>query len=61
MNLLGALAGMSIMHAILIFGIFDKTKFLNIYCPFARNINLIFLIFANLVLVFCYAVTLIYG
>lgn len=60
MNILGCLAGMSVMHLILIFGIFDAEKFLDIYCPFAKNINLVFLIFANVSVILCLAITLIY-
>jgi hypothetical protein len=60
MNILGCLAGMSVMHLILIFGIFDTAKFLEIYCRFAKNVNLVFLIFANIAVILCLAITLIY-
>ena len=60
MNILGCLAGMSVMHLIVIFGIFDTAKFLDIYCRFAKNINLVFLIFANVAVILCLAITLIY-
>jgi len=60
LNILGCLAGMSVMHLILIFGIFDTAKFLEIYCRFAKNINLVFLIFANVAVILCLAITLIY-
>ena len=51
---------MSVMHLILIFGIFDTAKFLDIYCRFAKNVNLVFLIFANIAVILCLAITLIY-
>jgi hypothetical protein len=60
MNVLGCLAGMSVMHLIIIFGLFDAAKFLDIYCRFAKNINLVFLILANVAVILCLAITLIY-
>lgn len=60
MNLLGMLAGMSVLHLIVILGV-QPDKLLPIYSPYARNINLVFLVFANIALVLCFAMTLIYG
>ena len=60
MNILGLLGGMSVFHLIVVLGVLDKTTFLKFYPLYARRVNAIFLIFANIGVVLCYAITLIY-
>lgn len=59
MHVLGVLSGMSVLHLIVLLGVSDE-KLLDIYSPFAKNINLVFLVFANIALILCFAMTLIY-
>jgi len=56
MNLLGVLAGMSVLHLIVILGINDTSKLWQIYSPFAKNTNMVFIIIANICLALCYAI-----
>jgi hypothetical protein len=55
--LLGFLSGMSVLHIVLIS---VMTDFLQFYAPFAMIFNLIFVILANLCLVFGLAITFIF-
>ncbi len=59
MSSLGILAGMSVMHIILIGAIQDPVKFLNMYVPFAMIFNLIFLILTNFCVIFGITIALI--
>ena len=59
MSSLGILAGMSVMHIILIGTILDPVKFLNMYAPFAMIFNLIFLILSNFCVIFGITIALI--
>lgn len=56
----GILGGMSLAHLLFLLPVTDYRKFLTSYCPFAKNVNLLFLIFVNIALVTSYAITLIY-
>ena len=57
---LGTLSGMSMLHIITVLSISDKLDFMRSYARFARNINIIFLVLANLGLVLGIALSLIY-
>lgn len=48
------------LHIIVLISISDVTKFLNFYAIFARNVNIIFLILANLALILGLAMSMIY-
>ena len=57
---LGTLSGMSMLHIIILISITDATKFTEFYGKFARNVNIIFLILANLALILGLTMSLIY-
>ena len=57
---LGTLSGMSMLHIIILISITDTTKFTEFYGKFARNVNIIFLILANLALILGLTMSLIY-
>lgn len=59
MSSLGILAGMSVMHIIIIGSISDPVKFLTMYVPFAMILNLIFLILTNFCVIFGITIALI--
>lgn len=57
---LGLLAGMSVLHIILISYITDQSRFIDLYAPFAMIFNLFLLILANFSMVLGVAIALIY-
>ena len=59
MYLLGCLSGMSIIHTIIVL-VPLQIKFVDYYRPLARIINLLFLVLANISLILCFAMVLIY-
>ena len=48
------------LHVIILISITDVAKFLEFYAKFARNVNIIFLVLANLALVLGLAMSLVY-
>jgi hypothetical protein len=57
---LGLMAGMSIMHMLLLAFVGHKNNFYDIYSPMSMTLNLIFLIVSNVVVIFALTQTLIY-
>lgn len=57
---LGTLSGMSMLHIITVLSVEDAVELVRFYAKFARNINIIFLMLANLSLILCLAMVLIY-
>jgi hypothetical protein len=57
---LGLLAGMSVLHIILISYINDQSRFVDLYSPFSMIFNLFLLILANFSMVLGVAIALIY-
>ena len=45
---LGTLSGMSMLHIIILISQSEEIKFIEFYAKFARNVNIIFLMLANL-------------
>jgi hypothetical protein len=54
------MAGMSIMHMLLLAFVGHKNNFYDIYSPMSMTLNLIFLIVSNVVVIFALTQTLIY-
>ena len=48
---LGILAGMSVIHLLVLFSVGDQKEFLAFYGKVALNLNVIFLVFANFVVI----------
>lgn len=57
---LGILAGMSVIHLVLLLSFGDKQTFLKVYGPLALTLNVIFLVFGNLVVIFGLTIAQIY-
>ena len=57
---LGTLSGMSMLHIIILISITDTVKFTEFYAKFARNVNIIFLILANLALILGLTMSMLY-
>lgn len=57
---LGTLSGMSMLHIIILISITDSVKFIDFYAKFARNVNIIFLILANLALILGLTMSMVY-
>ena len=58
---LGLLAGMSLMHLVVIMnGSSDKLVFLNMYSPISRDITIVFMIFTSFALILGFCLALIY-
>ena len=57
---LGTLSGMSMLHIIILISITDTANFIEFYAKFARNVNIIFLILANLALILGLTMSLVY-
>lgn len=51
---------MSMLHIIILISISDEEKFLTFYAKFARNVNIIFLMLANLAFVLGLTMLLVY-
>ena len=51
---------MSMLHIIILISITDTVKFIDFYAKFARNVNIIFLILANLALILGLTMSLVY-
>lgn len=57
---LGTLSGMSMLHIFILLSITDVAGFLEFYAKFARVINLIFLVLANLALILGITMSMVY-
>lgn len=57
---LGTLSGMSMLHIITVMSVQNLREFIKFYAKFARNINIIFLVLANLAMILGIAMVLIY-
>ena len=57
---LGTLSGMSMLHIIILISITETVKFTEFYAKFARNVNIIFLILANLALILGLTMSFVY-
>lgn len=57
---LGTLSGMSMLHIIILGSISDEIKFLEFYAKLARNVNIIFLMLANLAFILGLTMLLVY-
>lgn len=57
---LGILAGMSVIHLAVLLSVGDKMEFLVFYGRIALNLNVIFLVFANFVVIFGLTLSQIY-
>ena len=51
---------MSMLHIIILISITDTAKFTEFYAKFARNVNIIFLILANLALILGLTMSFVY-
>lgn len=58
---LGTLSGMSMLHIIVMVSIQDVSDFVGFYAKFARNVNIIFLLLANLSFMLCLTMSFIYA
>ena len=57
---IGSLAGMSIMHLMVVMSVSGTASFLQLYSPVSIEINLVFMIFASIALVLGFSIALIY-